>query len=642
MPETVILCGEAPRPKRAMKALPLAVRGPTANVRLESADVGRRMLASLPALLADLLDLATYVYAADQMVSRGGDTAARLGADWRRELRFIVPVREPEQWASPEVTKILERLLGFMSEDSFRFEFVQAHAPPKASDYLDFGGGAEEVLLFSGGLDSLAGAVDRLLNGHARLLLVSHVSSTKIGSRQKELARELGRRFPKRIGHVPIRIRMHGIEPVERTQRTRSFLFGALAATIARISGAGGFSLFENGVVSFNLPIASQVIGAAASRTTHPRVIRDLSAFLSALLEGEVKVENPYIWKTKSEVAESLQNTGHADLARRTISCSSIYWSTRLQTHCGRCSQCLDRRFGALAGGLGENDPEVMYEVDLLTGARADGADRTMAESFVRHALELHRMTEREFMGRFAGELARAVTCFPGIPTSKAAGTILDLHHRHAAAVQSVLEEGYRRHAGDLAAQTLPSTCILRLVAGADGIVARLRAEGLPPPQASEMDARDYQRTSELRLALDHHRQKVLIDGIPPLEGPGMFAILNELVAAAQKDRHAGRAPEGHSFLAAGTLAERVKVSEESLRRCIHRIRRRLAEEFETNAGLPLGANALIENVRWKGYRLNPAVLILAPDQLSPKVKGHDFRRRTSQLGSAVPAKTTS
>ena len=59
MPETVILCGEAPRPKRAVKALPLAVRGPSANVRLESEDVGRRMLASLPALLADLLDLAT-------------------------------------------------------------------------------------------------------------------------------------------------------------------------------------------------------------------------------------------------------------------------------------------------------------------------------------------------------------------------------------------------------------------------------------------------------------------------------------------------------------------------------------------------------------------------------------------------------
>ena len=41
-----------------------------------------------------------------------------------------------------------------------------------------------------------------------------------------------------------------------------------------------------------------------------------------------------------------------------------------MHSHCGCCSQCLDRRFGALAAGLGEDDPEEMYEVDLLTGAR--------------------------------------------------------------------------------------------------------------------------------------------------------------------------------------------------------------------------------------------------------------------------------
>jgi hypothetical protein len=91
----------------------------------------------------------------------------------------------------PEISSSLEQLLGFMSEDNIRFEFGQARDPPKTSDYFEFGSDIEEVLLFSGGLDSLTGAVDRLINGHARLLLVSHVSSTKMGSRQRELAREL-------------------------------------------------------------------------------------------------------------------------------------------------------------------------------------------------------------------------------------------------------------------------------------------------------------------------------------------------------------------------------------------------------------------------------------------------------------------
>jgi hypothetical protein len=81
--------------------------------------------------------------------------------------------------------------------------------------------------LFSGGLDSLTGAVDRLSNGTARLLLVSHQSSTKVANRQKGLARDLADRFPSRVLHVPVRISMRGTEGSERTQRTRSFLFGA-------------------------------------------------------------------------------------------------------------------------------------------------------------------------------------------------------------------------------------------------------------------------------------------------------------------------------------------------------------------------------------------------------------------------------
>lgn len=292
MPETVILCGGAPRPKRPGQVLALTAAGASPNVRLESEDVGRRMLKALPATLADLLDVATYVYAADQMVSRGGKAASNLASDWRRDFRFVIPVREPERGTSPEVSSSLNQLLSFMSEESFRFEFVEAYGLPTKTNYFDFGGEIEDVLLFSGGLDSLGGAVDRLVHGRARLLLVSHVSSTKIGHRQKELAAELARRFPNRVVHIPVRICMQGIEPVERTQRTRSFLFGALAGTVARIAGASGFSLFENGIVSFNLPIAGQIVGAAATRTTHPRVIRDLSNFLSALLDSEVNVQN--------------------------------------------------------------------------------------------------------------------------------------------------------------------------------------------------------------------------------------------------------------------------------------------------------------------------------------------------------------
>jgi hypothetical protein len=38
--------------------------------------------------------------------------------------------------------------------------------------------------------------------------------------------------------------------------------------------------------------------------------------------------------------------------------------------------------------------------------------------------------------------------------------------------------------------------------------------------------------------------------------------------------------------------------------------------EFEELYGSRLGFDAVIENLRGKGYRLNPAVRVVAPDQL--------------------------
>src|SRR5215208_7046544 len=69
--ETVVLCGGAQAPHRSRNTLPLSMHGPAANVSLQSEDVGRPMLASLPNILADLLEVATYVYAADRLVVRG-------------------------------------------------------------------------------------------------------------------------------------------------------------------------------------------------------------------------------------------------------------------------------------------------------------------------------------------------------------------------------------------------------------------------------------------------------------------------------------------------------------------------------------------------------------------------------------------
>jgi hypothetical protein len=110
---------------------------PKSNVDLKLQDISRRMVANVPDLLADLLDIATYVLCADEAVSRGGDVRKELGADWRRRFRFVIPVRVPHRWSSSGVAAALIEALTFLTEDEFAFEFQKLRNPPSSQAYLD-------------------------------------------------------------------------------------------------------------------------------------------------------------------------------------------------------------------------------------------------------------------------------------------------------------------------------------------------------------------------------------------------------------------------------------------------------------------------------------------------------------------------
>jgi hypothetical protein len=100
-PEHLVLCGGLQSNKTdEARTYRLNLTEPGRNVALRISDVSRTLVTNLPDVLIDLLELAAYVYCADGTVRRGGSTMAQMGRDWRRRLRFIVPVRLPELWSS--------------------------------------------------------------------------------------------------------------------------------------------------------------------------------------------------------------------------------------------------------------------------------------------------------------------------------------------------------------------------------------------------------------------------------------------------------------------------------------------------------------------------------------------------------------
>ena len=414
MGERLFFCGTDPPARLAKQSEVLWNFGAGQNVKLEPLAISTALVEEVPDRLFDLIDIASYVFTADRSAKRGGPYARGMGADWRRDLRFHIAVRDPDHWSSPEVVLALRDLLGFMSEDEFSFEFVKLHRPLELQSYFKFivdGAEASQpspIVLFSGGLDSLAGALEELNGNRDRVVLITHRSSPTMTRCQNDLAAELTRRFPGGILYVPIQMTLTGrLEGSETSQRTRTFLFSALAGTVASMIGASGIRFYENGVMSLNLPISPQVVGTAATRSTHPRTLREMSVFLSVALGRACAVDNPFLLKTKAEVLKVIAESGHPDLTALSISCTRVRKREKERTHCATCVQCLHRRFASLAAGLGSHDPAELYALDLFTSEREAGADRTMCIEFVRSAQQYLHLTDEGFFARFAGELSR-------------------------------------------------------------------------------------------------------------------------------------------------------------------------------------------------------------------------------------------
>jgi len=469
--ERVILCGSVSAgnlPFGADRPVRLRVHGQRRNVTLVVDDIRRSMFSDVPGRFVDLLEIATCVYVADQAVTRGGSGVSNVGEDWRRKLFFRIAVREPDFWNNPAVLQPLTQTLAFLSEDQYFFEFEKLRDPSAFQSYFkltDAGGESsapEEVVLFSGGLDSLGGAILEAVVNKRRVALVNHRSTQKLARRYGRLRQMLEDRAAHPPLHVPVVINKDKALGREHSQRSRSFLYVALAGTIARMFGLSRVRVYENGIVSLNLPPSPQVVGARATRTTHPQVINGFAEVLTAVSERDFTVETPFLWRTKAEVLKLIRDAGCADMIRYATSCTHTWQLTRLHTHCGMCSQCIDRRFAVLAVGMDEHDPAEAYKVDLLLGQPEEGDQLAMLVAFTETANEIEQMQPKDFFARY-GEACRVIRHLDGSPDATAL-KVFELYKRHAKQVTGVIDDALARHRSDIRRRTLPPRCLLRLV----------------------------------------------------------------------------------------------------------------------------------------------------------------------------------
>jgi len=445
--------------------------GQNRNVNIRFEDVVRKLQSNIGPRLMDFLEIASYVFTADCSTQRGKWTDEKSEEPWGRDLAFVIAVREPEFWATPKVKRLMQEVLLFLSNDSYSFHFVPLEVDRKdQTPYFDFDDHndwpfykPDRVLMFSGGLDSLAGIVETARSG-AKSVLVSHRPVSTLDARQSKLFGELQEKFPGQLIHIPVWINKDEGFGREPTQRTRSFLFAALATLVAHSIEARGIRFYENGVLSVNLPLAEEVLRARASRTTHPVALHLLSSLAGAVTERELPIDNPFLFKTKAEIVQSLSTHDATDLIALTCSCSHLMFQSSDRHHCGRCSQCIDRRFAVAGAGLLSKDPETDYVSDVFIGPRPKPLDRSIAIDYTRHGIELERRSDVEIAGIFNAEISRAVHYES--KGRESAEALISMYKRHGTIVRQVLEDQLRSNAPKLIDRSLEETSLLALAIG--------------------------------------------------------------------------------------------------------------------------------------------------------------------------------
>ena len=230
-------------------------------------------IGKVPDCVTSFLLLSAMVYTIDRSVNR-----ERYSEDgWSRlfDVDFILPAAEI--YTANKV--LIEGLLSYLTGDYWTCSFasVPLVGIPQWSEshYFD---DVKQVNLFSGGMDSLIGAIDsmeRVENG--TIFFASHNDGSMGGPKvdQDRLLTHFKRDYAGKFKTFGAPIRIEPEFSQDSTCRSRSLMFIAIALQVAVFRNLD-IVIPENGSVSLNYPLSPSRRASCSTRTTHPVMLMKL------------------------------------------------------------------------------------------------------------------------------------------------------------------------------------------------------------------------------------------------------------------------------------------------------------------------------------------------------------------------------
>ena len=321
----------------------------------------------LHAIEVDWLRLASALYSADRFAPR------RLGGPngpvfWRRSIQVVVPVFEPGRWNA--IALDIMAALEFLTEDDWLLRFVrrgfhsfeedQAHFSRLVDHRLDW------VALFSGGLDSTAGALHWLHQPGGRGLLVSGYTNSRLHDSQLRVVEQMYHTFHQRVGTLPVEYGLpFKIEPsgLDSSQRCRAWMHVSLGLLAAHIAGLNRLHVFENGIGAFNLPCEVSQTGSKSSRAMHPIFLARIARVASEAFGTAMNIEQPFALATKAEMLRNPHVRHHQQMLADSFSCEIFPNYLSRERQCGVCPSCLIRRMSLHVAGIADKGSAYSWDV---------------------------------------------------------------------------------------------------------------------------------------------------------------------------------------------------------------------------------------------------------------------------------------
>lgn len=400
---------------------------------------GLRPEPPVPGPAEDLVELGAAIYLTGLLTPR----QEHLG----RRIELAVSTREPERWLRAQ--SALEAAATLLARDDLNLRFPAGRKAQGDAGRLTARHSRRPICLFSGGLDSLAGAVYLLERGE-RPVFLSHYANSSLAALQKSLVVGLREvygagsfdhvgvylsRAPERSTPLPLPPRQR--DPLSRF--LRPVLFLSLACATAVHLGSRRIYIFESGPLAI-YPLFSE--GQIRTRSVDPRFVAGFQSFARRALGLRLTIENPFLYRTKGEVLGLLAPDKVSHLIARSNSC--WYWAQlrarafragldpRRATHDGTCLPCLLRRASAHAAGVWDRDAG--YLVDIFERfSELEGESLLTLADYYRFCENVRQLPPARLLG-LAPDLS---VCVPGVDSGK----LVRMFRRSARELRSCLVE---------------------------------------------------------------------------------------------------------------------------------------------------------------------------------------------------------